>query len=427
MNYSVEEINDCTKKIVFNFESLDLADEIKMALLQKQKTANLKGFRKGKAPLPVIEKMYRPQVESDALNQFIQNRFFEAINEEKIRLVGYPSFENVNYEAGKKVSFEAIVETFPAVELKDLDKLSFEYEKSEVTDEDVNRMRDSYLGSKAEMKGVEGKPLESGSFAVINFKGTKADGTSPENMAAQEFLLEIGSNQFIPGFEEGLIGASTGETKKLELTFPEDYHVEELKSAPVTFEVEILEIKEKILPDFTDEMAKEFGFESTEDFNTKTEQNIRLQKEKQVKEKLHQDILEKLVETHSFDIPQALIAQQENILRKDVEKSLDQQGFNEEMKKEYYSKWEGDIKDKAKFRVKSGLILDKLAQDYSIEAEESDFDAKLEESAKLSGVDVAQVKQYYDGNQNLKQNLMYAIREEKTFDKIKEIVTVKEK
>lgn len=429
MNYKVESVDGCTRKISFNFETIDLTTEIKTALVRKQKTVSLKGFRKGKAPLSVVEKMYRPQVEGEALNQFVQGKFFEAVNNEKLNLIGTPSFENVDYKPGESVSFDAVIEIFPEVKVKDMSGYSFDFEKPAVSDEDVDNIKNSYLNSKAEIKEVEDEnaTLDKGLYAVLNFQGTKEDGSQPENMASKEYLLEIGSNQFIPGFEEGLVGMKAGEKKDLDLSFPEDYHFDELKGQKVTFHVEILEIKKKELPELTDEVAKEFGYENVADFTEKTKTNLFNQKNKQSVEKLNNEILEKLVEENPFDVPKALLAQQEKMLAQDLEKSLEQQGFNEELKKEYFEKWGGDLKDKALFRVKSGIILDNLARDFEVETNDADFEAKIEESASISGVDPAQIKQYYESNPQLKSNVMYAIREEKTFDKIKETVKINEK
>ena len=271
MSYTVEQINGCTKKIIFNFETLDLSTEIKNAVLEKQKTVSLKGFRKGKAPLDMVQKMYGPQIEHDALNRFINNQFIEAVEKEDIRVVGYPTFENMNYESGKSVSFDALVEIFPTVEVKEMKGFSFTRDEVKVTEADVEEVKKNYLSSKAEMKEIsdETTALDKDMFAVMNFQGEKEDGEKPENMKGEDFLLEIGSGQFIPGFEEGMVGMKKGETKTIELTFPSDYHAEDLKDAKVKFEVELLEIKTKEFPEFTDELAKEFGFDSVSDFNEK--------------------------------------------------------------------------------------------------------------------------------------------------------------
>lgn len=419
MGYTLESVNDCTKKLVFNFEDVDLTTQIESALKEKQKTANIKGFRKGKAPLAMIQKVYGPQVENDALSRFVSQEFYKAIQEEKLKAVGYPQFQNTNFD-GKKVSFEATVEIFPEFELGDFSKFEFTKDDETVSEDDLKGMVDQYLGPKSEMVEVkdDSVALAKGQFAVFNFEGEKPDGSRPDNMKAEEFLLEIGSGQFIPGFEEGMIGMKRGEKKTLELTFPADYHEEDLRDALVKFDVELLEIKEKQTPELTDELVKEFGFESVDDFNTKNKKRLEDQKKRQVQAKLQEEILNKLIAENNFEIPQALIEQQKQAVRQDLANNLKQQGFNDQMVQTYFEKWDADVTEKAVFQVKSGLILDKLANKYSVEASDADLDAKIAEMADSSGMEVAQIEQFYKGNENMKNNMLYAIREEKTFEKL---------
>lgn len=426
MSYSVENINGCTRKLVFTFEDLDLTKEVKAAVLNKRKEVALKGFRKGKAPLGMVEQMYGPQIENEAVNTFIQNQFYEAVTAEKLKVVGQPSIDNMKYEPGKTVSFDAQVEVFPEVTIKDMKGLSFTKDTVSVEESEISDQEKNLLGSKSEMVEVtdESKELVNGLFTVMNFQGTLKDGSQPENMKGEEFLLEIGSNQFIPGFEEQMIGMKKSDKKDIKVTFPEDYHAEELKSAEVTFSVEVIEIKEKILPDFTDELAKESGYDSVEDFKTKTKETLFSQKERAADEKLHQEILEKLISENKFDLPLALISQQKTHLKNDVSKTLEQQGFNEQMMTEYFEKWQTDMTEKASFQVSSGLLLDALATQFEVEANDADVDEKLIEMAKTSGMELEQIKKYYTEDPKIKSNLMYGIREEKTFAKIKEIVTV---
>jgi trigger factor len=426
MSYTVKSVNGCTKKLEFNFATLDLTKEIKAAVVRKQSTTNMKGFRKGKAPLSMVEQVYGPQIESDALNQFVQTQLFEAVTKEQLKTVGYPTFENVKYDSGKSVSFDAVVEVFPEIKLADYSSYSFKKEKVEVSNDDLDKLTKNYLGSKSEMVEVAdaSTKLAKGQFAVFNFEGVKADGSRPENMKGAEYLLEIGSGQFIPGFEDGMIGLKKGDKKNIELTFPADYHATDLQNAKVTFEVELLEIKEKKYPALTDELAKEFGYESVADFNDKNKANLSSQKERQSLEKLHQEILEKLVKENKFDIPATLVQNQVKYLQEDLTKNLKAQGFNDAMVAEYFNRWATDLTTKADFQVRSGLILDHLAQSFKIETSESDFDKKIEESAKMAGMDVETVKKYYSGNASIKNNLMYAIREEKTFEELKKKVKI---
>ena len=421
MSYTVKSVNGCTKKIEFNFATLDLSKEIKAAVVKKQTTTNIKGFRKGKAPLAMVEQVYGPQIESDALNQFVQSQLFEAVTKEKFKTVGHPAFENVKYETGKSVSFEAVVEIFPEIKLADYSSYAFKKEKAEVTKDDLDKLTKNYLGPKSEMTELTDNNvgLTKGHFAVFNFEGVKENGERPENMKGSEYLLEIGSGQFIPGFEDGMIGLKKAEKKNIILTFPADYHAAELQNAKVTFEVELLEIKEKKFPELNDELAKEFGYESVTDFNEKNKTNLLSQKERQSSEKLHQDILEKLVKDNKFDVPGTLVQNQEKYLQEDLAKNLKSQGFNEAMVTEYFERWKSDITTKAEFQVRSGLILDHLAQQFNIETSDADFNKKIEESAASAGMDVETVKKYYSTNSQVKNNLMYAIREEKTFEEIK--------
>ncbi|MGK0367719.1 MAG: trigger factor, partial [Thermoproteota archaeon] len=257
-----------------------------------------------------------------------------------------------------------------------------------------------------------------GHHVVFNFEGEKEDGTKPENMKGAEFVLEIGSGQFIPGFEEGLIGLKKDEKKTIDLTFPMEYHDEALKGAKVKFHVEILELKEKKFPDLTDELAVEFGFESITEMNTKTRERFENQRKNEVQQKLHQQILEKLVAENKFDIPSTLVDEQKKSIIADVSNNLKQQGFNEQMIEMYFEKWQEDVDGKAEFQVKSGLILDCLAKKYDVETSDTDLDGKLQEMADQSGMELDQVKEHYLKNENVKSNMLYAIREEKTFAKV---------
>lgn len=417
MSYTITDVNGCTKKLVFNFDKVDLSKEIKEALLAKQQSSNLKGFRKGKAPLEMVQKLFGPQVENDALYRFVSEQYYSAIKKENIRAIGYPQFGNTKYEPNKSVAFEATVEIIPDFELKDYSKLSFKKESEVVSEEDFQTLKKNYLSSKAEVVEVKdaSTKLAKGDHAVFNFEGEKADGTKPENMKAQEYMLEMGSGQFIPGFEEGMMGMKKGEKKDVKVTFPADYHEEELKNAPVTFHVELLEIKQKNFPDFTDEIAKEFGFESVADFTEKNKTRMASQKKREVTSKLQQQILEKLISENTFDVPKALVDDQKESVKQDLSKTLKQQGFNDQMINLYFERWDADVTSKALFQVRSGLILDKLARKYNIESTEADLDAKIDEMVTESGMKKDEIAKFYKSNESIKKNLMYAIREEKTF------------
>ena len=426
MSYTLEEINGCTKKINFSFENVDLSKQIDEAIKLKQKESNLKGFRKGKAPIAMVKQVYGPQIENDALYRFVSQEFYKAIQEEDLKAVGYPSFEDTKFE-NDNISFAATVEIFPEVNIKDYSKYTFTKEDEKVTDEDIKELKERFLGSKAQMVEVEDADakIEKGHHVVFNFEGEKEDGSKPDNMKADEFLLEIGSGQFIPGFEDGMIGLKKGDKETIDVTFPSDYHEADLKDAKVKFHVEILELKEKKLPELTDELAKEMGFETAKDFEEKNKERLIAQKKRESQGKLQEEILNKLIEENSFDVPGALIDSQKKSVQEELSHNLKSQGFDENMIKTYFEKWQSDIEAKALFQVKSGLILDKLAKDLDIKTSQEDFDKKIEEIAAGSGMETEQLATYYTSNPQVKANLDYAIREEKTFEALIDKINVK--
>lgn len=420
MSYTVESINGCTKKLIFNFDGVDLTSQIDSVLKEKQKSSNLKGFRKGKAPMGMVKQVYGAQAENDALYRFVSQEFYKAIQEEKLNAVGYPSFGNTEFQDGNKVSFEATVEIFPEFELADYSKYSFTKDDDTVSDADVEELKNKYLEPKSEMIEItdDKEKIAKGTFVVFNFEGEKEDGEKPDNMKATEFLLEIGSGQFIPGFEDGMIGLKKGDKKTIDVVFPADYHEEDLREAKVKFHVEILELKEKKSPELTDELAKEFGFEDAADFDKKNKERLVSSKKREVQAKLQEDILKKLIEENKFDVPGALITSQKKSVQDELAGNLKQQGFNDEMIATYFDKWDLDVVAKAEFQVRSGLILDKLSKKFEVEATDADFDAKIAEMAEQSGMEKEQVETYYKSNEQIKGNIMYAIREEKTFEKL---------
>ncbi len=421
MSYTIETVNGCTRKIMFNFDTVDLTPEIKIALNQKQKETNIKGYRKGKAPIHLIEKMYKLQIENDALRQFVSKEYSEVIEKEEIKTVGYPMFDETKYEPEKKaISFNATIEIFPEVSVADYSSYSFSKDSSTIEDSEIDEMRNRYMEGKSKLVEIEdeNQALEKGLTSVINFQGVQENGDRPENMKGEEFLLEIGSNQFIPGFEDAIIGMKKGEEKVVDLNFPKDYHVEELKDAKVKFEVKLLEIKKKDMPEFTDELAKEFGYDSTEDFVTKTRSMLLAQKEKMADQKLQQEILDKLIVDNPFEIPSALVQQQRKSVEQDLDGRLKQQGFTDEMVSEYFVKYDDDMNNKSTFQVKSALILDFLANKYEIKTSDEDLEKKIDEMASQANMEREQLETYYKSNESIKNNLQYAIREEKTFEKL---------
>ncbi len=427
MSYSIEEVNGCTKKIKFDFEKFDISLDVNAMLQDKQMKSNFKGYRKGKAPLSMVKQLYGAQLQQEALQKFISTQFYDVIDKEELKLVGYPSFQNTKYEEEKSaISFEVLVEIFPKIDVKMIEGEQFGKKDATIEEEEIDRIRQSYLDSKATMVAVEddNTKLETKHVAVFDFEGEKEDGEKPESMKAEEHTLEIGSGQFIPGFEDGMIGMKKGEEKDISVVFPEDYHEESLRNAPIKFHVKLLEIKTKKYPAFDDELIKEFKYKSIEDFEVKTRGYLEDQKERQAQEELNQKLIERLIELNEFDVPNALLHAQKDSLMNDIKQNFTRQGFKEDQAQEYFEKWNEDLDQKAEFQVRSGLLLDSIARKFEIDSDEEDLKNKYEEIARKTGMKVEEVSDQYGSNENVKKNLLYAIREEKTFDKIIENVEI---
>ena len=423
MNYKIVDVNTCTKKLSFNLGNVDLKPHIQKALQQKQKTSELKGYRKGKAPISVIEQFYGPQVENEALSRFIYEQIDIAVKNEGINPVDYPRIEKADYKA-PELSFDALVEFFPKISLKDLSKYSFKQDIVEVTPADIADAKDKYLKSRTTLEIVSDNNYvaKNGDYVQLNFQGTLKDGSQPENMKGTDYPLELGTGSFIKGFEEGLIGLKKDTKKDLKLKFPHEYHVEKLRDQEVTFHVEILAIKQKKTPTLSNELAQELGFENLEQMETTIVDTIKTQKTRAAREKLEKDILDKLAEDHPFDVPVSMIAGQKKSLEEQVIPGLTRSGFNENQIREYLEKWDEDMTKRAKFQVQTAFILDQISKDYKVEATPQDIENKYNEIAASANMKVEEVKNFYKKDQKNYRNLFFNVKEQKTFTKILEIV-----
>lgn len=419
MNYTISNVNTCTKKISFKLPNVDLKPHIQKALQSKQKTTEMKGYRKGKAPMSVIEKFYGPQIENEALNRYIYEQIDTAVKTEGINPIDYPRIENADYKA-PNLNFEAVVEFFPDITIKDLSQYSFKKDAVAVTEKDILEAKEKYLKSRTTLEAVEDDnyKAQNGDYVHINFQGKLSDGSMPDNMKGLDYPLELGSGSFIKGFEEALVNVKKNDKKDIKISFPTDYHAEELKGQPVTFSVEVLSIKQKKSPVLNEELSKELGFENLEQMETTIKETVKAQKERSAKDKIEKEILEKLAADHKIDIPDLMIQNQKKALIDQVLPGLSRNGLNDQQIKEYLQKWGGELDQKAIFQVHTALILDQISKDHKVEVTPEDIEQKYQEVAKSAGMTVDEVKSFYKKDQNNYRNFFYNIKEQKTFEKI---------
>ncbi|MCY0893748.1 MAG: trigger factor [Acidibacillus sp.] len=362
------------------------------------KRVNLPGFRKGKVPRRIFETRFGVEsLYQDALDVLLPEAYSNAVVEAKLEPVDRPQIDIVQMESGKPLLFKATVTVKPEVQLGDYKSVTYEDKdfvlSQERIDEELTKVRSGH----AELQVVEDGSVESGDMIVMDFKGY-VDGEAFEGGEAENYQLEIGTNTFVPGFEDQLIGAKVDEERTLTVTFPEDYHVKSLASKEAKFDVVIHDIKRKVLPELDDEFAKDISeFETFEDFKADLIKNLEHELEHEHEHYVQDAIVQAVVEQAIIDIPAVMFDQEIDSEVKEFESRLSQQGIPLDAYQEFTGTTTEELREQfredAQNRVKTSLVLDAIAKAENIQVTEEDLQAELQKFAESTGLDVARVVQ----------------------------------
>ncbi len=410
--------NNLEKKIKLNIPSKDLERDFKKRLLSQQSSSDLKGFRKGKAPLDVIEKYYGDQIKQRLIMDKMGDIFYKKISEENIPVVGQPSFAPESFDIKKDIKFEVSYEIYPEFSLTKMGSLSFKKPVSKVTDQDVKKATDLVLKRYGKAEPIDEKSKE-GNFVKIDFDGF-LDGEKFEGGEAQDYSLELGSNTMIPGFEEQIVGMKAAETKEIEVTFPEDYQAENLKGKKVVFKINMKEVSEVKLPNLDEEFFKSINMDvkTQEEFKKKIEEQLQTDLKANLKTKTKQRIFDAFESSNQIDIPQSMIISEANNLRNNT---AQQMGLD-------ISKLEDDqfpidnFKDNALKRVRLGVLINKLIEENNISVDKDTLKKEIEDKSK-SFKDPEQYVNWIYGNEEQLKNIESLVLE----DKVAEYLEVKSK
>ncbi len=413
MKSTVDKLEGLSRKINVEVPAEKVQQAFAKVYKALQKKATIKGFRPGKAPLATIKSIYGDQVKSDVANDLINDAYQASLEEHKIEPVGYPKISFQALVEDQTFKFSAELEIRPEVELKKFEGLSVVKEKLELPESRVTEILENLRTSKAETVVVfEDRSLREGDIAVVDFKGI-VNGEPLPNGSAQGHELEIGTNQFIEGFEQGLVGMKIGDSRTLNLKFPEAYHEASLSGAPVTFETKLTGIKKKVLPELTDELAKTVGpFQNLNELKERVRKDIEESEVKRIQEELRNRTVRALVDANPVETPKTLVEQQKEALIEDFKGRLKQQGLRDQDFEEYKAKWDKDFEDSAQFMVKSTFLLDALAEKLGLRAERAELDAKIEEYGKQTGVEMSRLREFYSKPERLSR-LSFQVTEEK--------------
>ena len=418
MNCKVEKTKNANEvKLEITVEAEKFENAMKKVYFQNAKYFNIPGFRKGKAPMNIVEKYYGEQIfYEDAFNEVATEAYEEAIKENKIEAVSRPEVDIAQMEKGKDLIFSAVVQTKPEVKLGkykgvEIEKIEYKVDQKAV-DHELGHMQEH----NSRLITVDDRPLENGDTATIDFEGF-VDGVAFDGGKAEGHELEIGSGAFIPGFEEQLVGMEIDGEKEIKVTFPKEYFSKELAGKDATFKVKLHEIKKKELPELDDEFAKDVSeFDTLDELKKSIKEKLTKNNEQRAKYETEDAAIKAVCEGSELDVPSGMIELEIDNMLKDFEQRLAYQGLNLEQYLKMLGKTEEEIRKEyepqAIEAIKSRLVLEAVIKAEKIEASEEEVKAKMEEMAKSYGKDVEELSK----NENLKNYLEDGIKSEKALE-----------
>ena len=400
MSLQVEKLEKNMAKLTIEVSPEELEGALQHAYLKNRKQITIPGFRKGKVPRQIIEKMYGPSFfYEDAVNELIPSAYEKAVDECELELVSRPEVSIVQIEKGKPFIFTAEVAVKPEVELGQYKGIEVEKQDTAATDEEVDKEIDKERESNSRSITVEDRPVQDGDMTVIDFEGF-VDGTPFEGGKGTDYPLTIGSGAFIPGFEEQLIGAEIGKETEVNVSFPEDYHAKDLAGKPAVFKCTVKEIKVKELPELDDDFAQDVSdFDTLEEYKADVRKKIEERKAASAKAKKEDAVIEKIIEGAKMEIPDAMVKTQAEQGVEEFAQRLQMQGMSIEQYLQYMG---GSIdamveqyKPQALKRIQSRLVLEAVAAAENLEVSDEELEAEYSRMAEQYKMEVEKLKELF--------------------------------
>lgn len=411
MSLQVEKLENNMAKLTIEVEATELEKAIQAAYQKNKGKISVPGFRKGKVPRQLIEKMYGKEVfYEDAANTLIPDAYEKALEDCEETIVSTPKIEVTQIEAGKPFIFTAEVALKPEVKLGKYKGVKVEKADIDVTDDEINEQIEKERENNARMIEVEGRAIENGDVATIDFEGF-VDGVAFEGGKGENYPLTIGSGSFIPGFEDQLIGKNKDEEVEVKVTFPEDYHAEDLKGKEALFKVSVKEVKVKELPALDDEFASEVSeFDTLAEYKEDVKKKLAEKKEKEARNAKEEAVLDAIIADAAMDIPDAMLETQQRQIVDEFAQRLQMQGLSLEQ----YFQFTGlnaeklleQVKPQADRRIKSRLVLEAIVAAENIAASEEEYEKELARMAEVYNMEVDKVKEMLGDNEKAKKQIM---------------------
>lgn len=399
MKANVEEISSIKKKVSIEIPEDQVTQEVESFYKDVGKKAKIKGFRPGKVPRNILERYFKDYVKAEVIQKLIEETYPKALSETDLHPVSPPVIDPGEFEVGKPFQYSVVLEVKPEVKLEGYTGLKIEGKKEEVKDEEVEGRLKALQNLHANLKTIsEARPIQAGDYVIVDYEASMG-GKPLEGGKAIDFTVEVGSGQFIPAFEEKLIGLKPEEEKEIEVYFPEDYGYQKWAGKTISFHVKIKEIKEKILPPLDDEFAKDLGdYASFEELKAKLKGEIEKEKELGLERQLKDQVMDQLLEANPFEVPESLVEEQTKTLVSDTKLRLAAQGVDLKNLGLSEEKLQEDYKAMAQKQVKTFLILEKIAGQEGIAVTDDEADDRLREMSERMHQKFDVVKRYYEKN-----------------------------
>ena len=424
MQVSIETTSGLERKMTVGVPAERIENEVTERLEKASKTVRLDGFRKGKVPVSVVKQRFGAGIRQEVIGEVVRNCFVEAITQEKVSPASQPAIEPTKDEPGQDLEFVATFEVLPEFDLADMATVEVAKPVAEVKDQDVTDMIDALRKQHATWEEVA-RPAALGDEATIDYTGVK-DGEEFEGGKAEGYPLELGSGKAVPGFEEGVVGMSKGDEKVIPVTFPDDYHAEELRSADVEFTIKLQELKEPTLPELGDEFFAMFGLEAggEEAFRSAVRQNMERDLKNALEGKTKSRVMEQLYNLHSdLEAPMAQVANEVTGLKQQMANKLAGQSGENQFDPALLP--DDMFIDQAKRRAVVGLVVNEIVQSNKMDVDGAKVRAHIEELASTYEQSEEVVNYYYNSPELLK-GVEANVLQEQVVDLVLSLATVTE-
>ena len=434
MSVQVENLEHNMAKLTINVSAEELEKALDSAYKKQKGQISVPGFRKGKVPRAMIEKMYGAGVfYEDAANILMQQTYPAAVDESGVDIVSRPTVDVVQIEKGKEFIYTAEVAVRPEVTLGKYMGVTVTKIDTTVTDEEVDAELENQRNKNARTVTVTDRPVAEGDTAVIDFEGF-VDGVAFEGGKGENHPLEIGSHTFIDTFEDQLVGKNTGDEVEVNVTFPEKYQAEDLAGKPATFKVKINEIKTKELPELDDEFAQDAaGVDTLAEYKEELKKNLTEKKETEAKKTKEDEAIKKIIDKSKMDIPEAMINTQCETMVEEFAQRIAQSGLTMEQYLQFSGMTVDQLKEQVRpealTRIQSSLVLEQIAKDENIEVTDADVDAEVEKMAKAYGMEPDKLKEDMGDaeKESMKKDIAITKAVDLIMDNIKERAKAKRK